>query len=324
MDNTMSKNRAVTFTGYQKAELLEYEPDSSALGDLQIEAKTLASLISPGTEINASYNGSKFPVARTGYAAVSEIVKLGSGVKGFAVGDRVMHMSPHQSLQRTDASICVRLPTGLPAQVAVFSRLMGVSMSTLITTRARPGATVLVTGLGPVGNLAAQIFQSCGYRVIGVDPSASRRDLANRVGIERVLEKAGPELADQISIGIDCSGHEQAVLDVSKLLKIGGELVLIGVPWKKRTDLPAFDLLHTIFHRYVTVRSGWEWELPVHPAAFGAGSIMENFETALRWLDQGRVKVEGLYETRRPEEAQTAYQRLLKQEAMGVVFDWAK
>lgn len=320
----MSRNRAVTFTAYQKAELVEYDPDSSALNESNIEGRTLASLISPGTEINASYNGTNFPVTRTGYAAVSEIVRLGTGVKGFVVGDRILHMGPHQSQQRADSTICVRVPPGLSPNVAVFARLMGVSMSTLITTKARPGAVVLVTGLGPVGNLAAQIFQSCGYRVIGVDPSAARRDLASSVGIERVLEKAGSDLTDQISLGIDCSGHEQAVLDASKLIKKGGELVLVGVPWKKRTDLPAFDLLHAIFHRYVTVRSGWEWELPLHPTTFGTGSILENFETALRWLHQGRVKVEGLYEVRPPEEAQIAYQRLLKQEAMGVVFDWER
>ena len=53
---------------------------------------------------------------------------------------------------------------------------MGVSMSTLNTTTARPPSRVLVTGLGPVGNLAAQIFAACGYEVTAVDPAPARRD----------------------------------------------------------------------------------------------------------------------------------------------------
>jgi hypothetical protein len=79
-----------------------------------------------------------------------------------------------------------------------------------------------------------------------------------------------------------------------------------------------------VFHRYVVLRSGWEWELPLQPAEFRRGSVFGNLAAALRWLAEGRVRVDGLAATLLPTQAQQAYQDLLHQRAerLTVVFDW--
>ena len=82
---------------------------------------------------------------------------VGSEVRSLRVGDRAFCMGPHRSFQRVAAEAAVPLPAGLAPEVAVFCRLMGVTMSTLTTTTARPPELVLVTGLGPVGHLGARI-----------------------------------------------------------------------------------------------------------------------------------------------------------------------
>ncbi|WP_424464258.1 alcohol dehydrogenase catalytic domain-containing protein [Pseudoclavibacter helvolus] len=46
------------------------------------------------------------------------------------------------------------------------------------------GGTLAVLGLGPVGQFAARIGRHLGYRVLGVDPVAERRALAERFGVE--------------------------------------------------------------------------------------------------------------------------------------------
>ncbi|MER2133745.1 MAG: zinc-dependent alcohol dehydrogenase [Arthrobacter sp.] len=46
------------------------------------------------------------------------------------------------------------------------------------------GGTLAVYGLGPVGQFAARIGTHLGYRVIGIEPEAERRDLAARYGAE--------------------------------------------------------------------------------------------------------------------------------------------
>jgi threonine dehydrogenase-like Zn-dependent dehydrogenase len=91
-----------------------------------------------------------------------------------------------------------------------------------------------------------------------------------------------------------------------------------------RTDLLAFEILKEVFFRYVTLRSGWEWELPLRPEAFREGSTFGDYANGLQWLLDGRVKVEGLYRVEKPEAAQGVYEEMAKQEGsvLTVVFDW--
>jgi threonine dehydrogenase-like Zn-dependent dehydrogenase len=236
-------------------------------------------------------------------------------------------MGPHRSYQRMAQEQVVRVPEGLDPAAAVFARLMSVSMSTLATTAARPPGKVLVTGLGLVGHLASQIFAACGYEVTACDPSTARREIGRRAGIRRVLPAVpveDPTYVGQVELVVECSGHEQAAVDGCRIVRKRGEVVLVGAPWQRRTELTAHELLHLVFHRYVVLRSGWEWELPLQATEFRRGSIFGNLEAALRWLADGRVRVDHLATMLPPSQAQPAYQDLLHQrsERLSVVFDW--
>ena len=332
MNGLPTTMKAVAFTGVQQAALVDRACDAAPLNPNELAGRTLVSLISPGTELNFAYLGlhatyahMQYPVF-PGYAAVLEVQQVGSAIKDLQPGAMVFCMGGHAAWHRTIREQVIPVPEGLAPEAAVFARLMGVSWSTLITTTARPPDRVLVTGLGPVGNLAAQIFQTAGYRVTAVDPVEARRALALQVGLRDVRSATpveDPALAGTIALAVECSGHEQAALAACRVVRKRGEVALVGVPWHKRTDLPAFDLLHAVFHRYVVLRSGWEWEVPFHPRDFVVGSISANLTAALEWLREGRVRVAGLYACRSPAECQAAYQDLLHQRGPpAVVFDW--
>jgi threonine dehydrogenase-like Zn-dependent dehydrogenase len=318
----------VVITAREKAELLPLEVGNAPIGPTQVAGRTLASLISAGTELGYAYLGDNYP-ARTGYAAVFEVEQVGTEVENIKVGDLALTMGQHRSYQVHDISGVWPVPQGLAATDATFARLMGVSMSTFVTTTARPPDKVVVTGLGPVGHLAAQMFQACGYNVLACDPDATRRELAHQGGIAQT--SAGLPLEDEdwrgkTSLVLECSGHEQAVLDGCLLVRKKGEVVLIGVPWRKRTDISAHQLLHAIFHQYAVVRSGWEWEVPRQEAEFRSGSIQANIEAALQWLQNGKVRVSGMYSIYDPRDCQDAYQALAqaKEKSLAIVFDWTK
>src|SRR5579862_2500378 len=201
---------AVTFTARERAELLPYDPDGRALGPDEIAGHTLATLVSAGTELAGGYLGARFP-SNPGYAAVFRVEAVGESVTDLCAGDLAYCMGNHRSYQRVTRSRALPVPEGLAPEKAAFARLMGVSMSTLTTTRARPPAKVIVTGLGLVGHLAAKIFASCGYEVTAVDPSPARREFATRGGIERVTDAMpldDPELARKVALVVECSGHE--------------------------------------------------------------------------------------------------------------------
>lgn len=320
----------VQFTSQEVAELVEVGPDPPRpLGPEEVAGKTLKSVISAGTEL-AMYQGllqgATFPLS-AGYAAAFVVQEVGEEVTGFRIGDLAFCMGPHRSFQRSHQNHLLKVPPGLAPEFAAFARLMGVSMTTLTTTEARPPAKVVVSGLGPVGHMAARIFDLCGYEVFAVDPSAARREIALQAGLERVYSSiplSDPAVAKHVSLVVECSGHEQAVLDACNVVQKRGEVALVGVPWKRRTELLAHEVLYAVFHNFVVLRSGWEWEIPRHPTEFHHSSVYGNTQAALRWLAEGKMSVEGLFGVASPHEAQRVYQDLLhsRGERLAVVFDW--
>ncbi|SDT98843.1 Zinc-binding dehydrogenase [Verrucomicrobium sp. GAS474] len=321
--------KQVAFTAHRQAEVVDLPDLTDPLNPGDIRGRTVISLTSPGTELNWGFLGKEHFPGYPGYASVFRVDEVASDVTDIAPGTLVYASGRHRDTQQVRRADAVPLPAGLAPEAAVFARLMGVSMSTLTTTTARPPARVLITGLGPVGNLAAQIFSTCGYRVTAVDPVESRRESARKMGLADVrpsLEATGgaPEIVGQIALHVECSGHEQAVLDGCKAVGKRGEVVMVGVPWRKRTDLAAFDILHAVFHKYAVLRSGWEWEVPGHPTDFRPNSLIENYRAAIEWIASGRINLEGMASCYAPSEAQKVYSGLLDQSlpTPAALFDW--
>ncbi|MHB9139105.1 MAG: zinc-binding dehydrogenase [Victivallaceae bacterium] len=318
---------AVAITALEKAELL----DAGAFQELkpnEIRGRTLFSLISPGTELAFCYCGKNFP-SYPGYAAVFIAEEIGSEVKDVEKGTVLFCHGSHRSLQQTDRMNVVKVPAGLAPEKAVIARLSGISMTTLMTTAARPGDLVIVSGAGPVGYLAAQIFSISGYEVLIVEPDADRRELAGKASGLKAFDRIpldDKSVAGNAALVVECSGHEQAVLDACKAVRKRGEVVMVGVPWRRNTGIYAHELLHEIFHKYVILRSGWEWWIPVQSSDFSPHSIYSGYQTALGWLAEGKVKIDGLSTLIDPRNPQIIYQDLLNRRATGLfqIFDWSR
>ena len=319
---------AVRFTTPERAELVAEPADEWPLKETEVAGRTLVSLVSAGTEL-AVYRGllpGKFPRG-SGYAAVFEVEAVGAAVTDLKPGERAFCMGNHRLRQRLERRECVPVPAGLEPERAVFARMMGITMSTLVTTAARPPDLVAVTGLGVVGLLGAQVFAACGFHVLACDPVEARREAARRAGLADVRERIpldDPGVKGRVALALECSGHEAAVLDGCRAVRRRGEVVLVGVPWERRADLQAFELLDAVFHNYAVLRSGLEWEVPNQREDFRSGSLFGNYAAAMEWIAAGRVKVDGLWEARTPRDCQAAYQDLLlgKCSKLSVLFDW--
>jgi threonine dehydrogenase-like Zn-dependent dehydrogenase len=317
---------AVTVTAPKTVCLAPVNPHES-LKPSEVRGRTICSLMSPGTELSWNYNGKDFP-NYPGYSAVFEATETGAEVTGIKKGDRLFCQGSHRSVQQVAAALAHKIPDALDPTHAVVARLLGVSMTTLKTTVARPGDRVLITGLGPVGYGAASLFAVAGYEVHGVEPNPGRRALIKHPGITAIhssVPKSDAGLPGTFALVVECSGHEQATLDACFMVRKGGEVVLVGVPWQRKTDLYAHDVLHAIFHKYVHVRGGWEWELPVHESDFRPHSIVSGFKLALQWLSEGKIPLEGLIQKVDPADAQIAYDDNAAGKSKGLftVFDWS-
>jgi len=319
--------RQVAVTALRTAAVIDVPDLTGPLKPDEVRGRTVVSLISPGTELNWAFTGKndRYPVF-PGYAAVFAVEEIGAEVKDLSPGDLVMGAGNHKEWQQFARKDVAPLPKGLAAEQAVFCRLAGVTMSTLNTTAARVPSRVLVTGLGPVGNLAAQMFALAGYDVTAIDPVKQRCELARQLGLKDVRASLaeGADIAGQVALHVECSGHEQAVLDGCRSVRKRGEVVLVGAPWRRYTEIYAAELISVVFHKYVVLRSGWEWEVPMYPHDFAGNSIMGNFAAAMEWIRDGRLKVDGLATGYAPARGQEVYDGLLAQSlpTPGAMFDW--
>jgi len=326
------KYHAVQFIRKEEAQLTLLERDQTPLGNNEIEGRTLFSLISPGTEVVGVYAGGHFQInensypMKSGYASVFQVGKVGGGVRSFKPGDVVFAANSHQSIQRVHERDAIPVPDGLDPKIALFARFAKIPMPAYVHTRIRPPEKVIVAGLGIVGMMAAQLGRIYGYDVIACDPNEQRQALAKLHGIETVVpavpDVGGKQNHEKAGLGIDCSGHEMAVLDLCKAMRIRGEVFLVGVPWIPRTNLTAQRILHEVFYNYLSLQSGWEGEMPPAPAIH---SEAHHLARALDWLAQGKLKVsDTAFEVVSPKNPQEQYQDILhnRMKTLSIVFDW--
>jgi threonine dehydrogenase-like Zn-dependent dehydrogenase len=324
-------------TARRTVKILETEPPSEPLPPGHVEGVTLASIISPGTELNWYYDPAADPPggypAVPGYTAVFRIDDVSPDVEELGIGDVALAFyGSHSSHQRHLAERVVRVPDALSPLVAPFARMMAISMATLSTTRARPPGPIGVSGLGIVGHLAAKVFHAAGYEVLAWGEGQERQALLAATGLavqteaprRRGMADDDPDGSGELQLVLECSGREDAVVDACAAVRRGGEVVMVGLPWRQRSEVPAHALLRTIFHRYVELRSGWEYAIPDQALPFTVGSGVENMAGAMRWLMEGRVDVEGLATVVVVADAPAAYAGLSERTwpTLSAVFDW--
>ena len=217
--------------------------------------------------------------------------------------------------------------------------MAAVSITALRVADIALGDTVAVFGLGPVGNLAAQLFRLSGCNVVGIDLSEKRRELARQCGIthlfesgkiakEAVLDLTGGKLCRSV---VEATGVPAVAEEAITLAGKQGEFILLGSPrGEHRTDLtPFLNRSHIWDNGCVTIKGAHEWRFPVKEDAQGHGrhSIERNIHCILNLIAENKLQVAPLLtHLASPIEAEKMYEGLRKEKDkyLGVVFDWSR
>lgn len=325
---------------------IEEIPIPGPVGPNEVLVQTECTFISTGTEL-ANFTGldpgvhvpgswNHFP-ARPGYANCGRVIELGADVESLAVGDRVFtqrkHASHHLVPVNDPNTIVVPVPDDVPSDLAAAVRMGMVAITASQVADNHVNDWVVVFGLGLVGNLAAQLFQLDGARVIGVDPVPARRQLAHRVGIQRVIGDDMSSIVDQLrditgggaQTVVEAVGHAGVAQTAIHAAAPYGELILLGSPRAPVTaDLNEF--LQPVHSRWVTIKGALEHRLPINPTTRGhPQSIAGNARTILDLVSSGRLQLADLISHRLPaSQIADAYDGLLNQpdHYWGVALDW--
>lgn len=126
-----------------------------------------------------------------------------------------------------------RVPEGLPNEVAVLTEIFAVTHSLERAARLpspagfRPGASVAVVGVGPLG-LAHAIKASLmgAGRVVAVDPSRRRLELAARLAGAETVTEAG-EVGD-VDVVVNATGFPGSFAQAIEMARDGGLVIEVG------------------------------------------------------------------------------------------------
>lgn len=335
--------REVVVTGQNEVELQHRDLDPALLGPDQLLIETEVTFISAGTEL-ANYTGREPKVFmpgqwctypwRSGYGNVGIVHAVGERVTRAEVGQRVFTYANHGSMVTfSQDRLVIPVPDDLDVVTAAATRMAGVAMTGIVVSEIRDVPWVVVFGLGMVGNLAAQTFALRGCRVIGVDPVASRRDLAERCGIAQTVggtpEEAHAAIMELTNgagaeIAVDAVGHSRVVMQAAQATARFGQLVLLGSP-RVPVEENLTTLLSDVHLRMITMRGALEWCVPIYPDIGNRTSQYSKQTTIFEWVRQGRLRLEPLISHRLPpEKIKEAYDGLLNQPEVftGVALDW--
>ena len=125
---------------------------------------------------------------------VGRIEALGSGVDGFAVGQRIACWQYGGGLAEkaiVDARYCVPVPTGItPVRGAALLLDYLTAYHGLFDRGAlKPGQTLLVTGAsGGVGSAAVQLASVCGAEVIALASGEDKQAMVRNLGAREVID----------------------------------------------------------------------------------------------------------------------------------------
>ena len=123
-----------------------------------------------------------------GYSSAGRVAAVGADVSGFQVGDRVAcgggNYAVHAEYATVPKKLLVKLPDNVSYEEAAFATLGAVGMHGFRLASPQLNETVLVIGLGLLGLMTIQIAKAAGCKVMGIDISNDRVELARQLGCQ--------------------------------------------------------------------------------------------------------------------------------------------
>ncbi|MDC0920911.1 galactitol-1-phosphate 5-dehydrogenase [Opitutales bacterium] len=179
-------------------------------------------------------SGRRIPPLIMGHEAAGIIESCGSGVTGFAIGDRVtfdstvycgecdyckkgqVNLCDHRMVLGVScgeyrrhgafaefvtapAHILYQLPTGFPFEYAAMIEAVSVAVHAVGRITIAPADTCLVVGAGMIGLLVVQALRAAGcQKVIAVDIDEDRLELARRLGATDTINSKYKDVEEEI------------------------------------------------------------------------------------------------------------------------------
>jgi predicted dehydrogenase/threonine dehydrogenase-like Zn-dependent dehydrogenase len=279
-----------------------------------------------------------------GYSAAGIVEGVADDVTQFKVGDRVacagVGYASHAEVISVPKNLCVRLPEKVDFDAGAFGTLGAIALQGVRLAEPTLGESVVVIGLGLIGQITVQLLKANGCRVFGLDLDASKTDLARELGADEaaISDSETPKKIDDWTRGrgadavliTAASESNQPVELAAKISRVKGRVIVVGVTGLDIPRAPFFsrELKLMISMSYGPGRYDPEYEERGvdYPLPYVRWTENRNIESFLELIGEGRVNVERLTTHRFPiAEAERAYQLIsgqLGEPYLGVLLNY--
>lgn len=266
----------------------------------------------------------------TGYSAAGTVIAVGSEVDGIAVGDRVAcagaGVANHAEAIDVPVNLCVPVPQQVSFDAAATVTLGAIAMQGVRRAQPTLGETVVVIGLGILGQITAQLLTANGCRVIGTDVDNKRIATALENGLDHGINPNDGNLVDSIIKLTDGFGADVAIITAASAssdilaqafqsCRKKARVVIVGDVGLNmaRSDIYTKELDVLISCSYGPGRYDpvYEDEGGDYPLAYVRWTENRNMGEYLRLLAAGRVRLDNMLQEPYPiDRAEEAYGRL--------------
>jgi polar amino acid transport system substrate-binding protein len=279
-----------------------------------------------------------------GYSAAGIVLDVGNDVTEFRAGDRVScagaGYASHAEVLSVPKNLCVRLPDQVSFDAGAFGTLGAIALQGVRLADPTLGESIVVIGLGLLGQITIQLLKANGCRVFGIDLDQSKVELARELGADSaaisdenvkraVSDWSRGRGADAVLITA-ASVSNQPIELAGEISRLKGRVVAVGMVGM---DVPRNlyfkrELSLMVSMSYGPGRYDPEYEERGHdyPFAYVRWTENRNIEAFLDLVAEGRVNVERLITHRFPiEEGERAYQLIAgetKEPYLGIVLQY--
>lgn len=244
-----------------------------------------------------------------GYCNVGKVVEVGRGVSEFSVGDRVASNGNHAEFVCIPKNLVAKIPDNVTDDEAAFTVIGSIALQGIRNLRPELGETIVVVGLGLIGQIAAMLLKANGCRVIGVEYDQQKIDLAARRGIVGVNPANGSDPVKFVNdftgnIGVDgvlitaSSKSDDIIHQACEMCRKRGRIILVGVIGMnmRRDDFYKKELSFQVSCSYGAGRYDEEYEEKGHdyPISYARWTEKRNFEAVLNSISTGGIDVKSL------------------------------
>jgi len=257
--------------------------------------------------------------AALGYSSSGVVLAVEQGVQDIEVGDRVAcagaEYAIHGDVIAVPRNLVAKIPEGVSMEAAAYTTIAAIALQGVRQAAPTLGETIVVIGLGLLGQFTVQFLKANACRVIGIDIDKHAVELALRSGADAALHRhddavesivqslSGGHGADAVIITAGTNSNDPIELS-GRISRERGRVIVVGAAMMNIPRGPYFmkEIDIRISRSYGPGRYDKDYEVEGldYPIGYVRWTENRNMTACLDLLAEGRMNTDILTTHRFP------------------------